>query len=157
MCFLTTNFLYSWKPWMFSEDYRRGVCLDDFGCWIWNDWTNHIYERQIWKVNEKFYNLFMVIFFKIWIRKKNIFWSFVALCLKWLILPYFCTKININPVIFCSTWLSSDSFWSLIPDHQMRKNKSTCWKWKTVIGLLSLSSSYQRYYLDLLPLEVWRS
>ena len=24
-----TNFLYNWKPWMFSEDYRRGVCLDD--------------------------------------------------------------------------------------------------------------------------------
>ena len=38
LCGLTTNFLFNWKPWMFSVDYRRGVCFDDFGCWIWKKW-----------------------------------------------------------------------------------------------------------------------
>ena len=54
--FLTTNFLYSWKPWMFSEDYRRGVCLDDFGCWIWNEWTDYsflAYEVTFVKIEYK--------------------------------------------------------------------------------------------------------
>ena len=26
---LASKFLYNWKPWMLSEDYRRGVRLDD--------------------------------------------------------------------------------------------------------------------------------
>ena len=136
--------------------------------WHWYFSQNGCHIQLVWKTNLKSEReVLQPVFCTSWCplyrdifenlnKKKNIFCSFFALCLKWLILPYFCTKIHINPVIFCSTWLPSDSFWSLIPDHQMRKNKSTCWKWKTVIGLLSLSSSYQRYYLDLLPLEVWR-
>ena len=61
MIFLTTNFLYSWKPWMFSEDYRRGVCLDDFGCWIWNDWTYYKCER----ITLQLY----ILFLKKWINR----------------------------------------------------------------------------------------
>ena len=34
----TIIFLWNWKPWMFSEDYKRSVCLD-----VGNDWNALIY------------------------------------------------------------------------------------------------------------------
>ena len=36
-CILAIIFLWNWKPWMFSEDYRRAVYLDDLDAGL--DWN----------------------------------------------------------------------------------------------------------------------
>ena len=47
---LTTNLLYNWKPCMVSEDYRRGICLDDLDNGNKMNATDYIYHFWLKKV-----------------------------------------------------------------------------------------------------------
>ena len=42
----TIIFLWNWKPWMFSEDYKRGVFLDDLDVGL--DWNALIKGKKIY-------------------------------------------------------------------------------------------------------------